>query len=335
MNKNIVIGLTLISMVFLMSCATDNKTVVKDADISAAADATAQAAIQAQSVKTEPTQTATLTLTFTLTEVPTKIKPSPTSIKEAKPTAIITKEAKTAPTATKTAVKKEPTAVVKAKAIITPEVKEGITLQEVIEKIEAAQVKRKAVVMNIDINTKYTDADTSQRIKGLAYIVKPDKFKVIYSEPTEQHLISDGKTVWVYTPVLSQVIKQDVEQMSFNSKFYIDFESSIAYFSKRSKSTLTVSENFYTIKMIPIKKQEMAFDELTVKVNKETLFPESMKMKYEAMIVESVFSNIKKYSAEKADLLPEFKDSAFVFKAPEGIDVIEASDLMQGNPIIK
>ena len=134
---------------------------------------------------------------------------------------------------------------------------------------------------------------------------------------------------------MGQVIKQDVDKMSFNSKFYIDFESSIAYFSKRSKSTLTVTENFYTIKMIPIKKQEMAFDELTVKVNKETLFPESMKMKYEAMIVESVFSNIKKYSDEKADLMPEFKDSAFAFKAPEGVEIIEASDLMQGNPIIK
>ncbi|MBN2753400.1 MAG: outer membrane lipoprotein carrier protein LolA [Candidatus Goldbacteria bacterium] len=323
MNKKIVIGLLLIYMMFLISCATESKTVVKDADISAAADATAQAAVQARSVKEEPTQTATLT--FTLTAVPTKAKPSPTS----------TKEAKTAPTATKTAVKKVSTPAVKTKAVSTPVKKEEITLGEVIEKIEAAQVKRKAIVMNIDINTKYTDADTSQRIKGLAYIVKPDKFKVIYSEPTEQQLISDGKTVWVYTPVLSQAIKQDVEQMSFNSKFYIDFESSIAYFSKRSRSTLTVSENFYLIKMIPIKKQEMAFDELTVKVNKETLFPESMKMKYEAMIVESVFSNIKKYSAEKADLLPEFKDSAFTFKAPEGIEIIEASDLMQGNPIIK
>ncbi len=333
MIKNIVIGLSLIFMVFFAGCATENKTVIKDADISAAADAAEQASVQEQSVKTEPTQTATLT--FTLTEVPTKIKPSPTSTKEAKPTSTAIKEGKTAPTATKTAVKKEPTAVVKAKAVSTPAGKEEITLQDVIEKIEAAQDKRKAVIMNIDINTKYTDADTSQRIKGLATIVKPDKFKVLYSEPTEQQLISDGKTLWVYTPVLGQVIKQDVDKMSFNSKFYIDFESSIAYFSKRSKSTLIVTENFYTIKMIPIKKQEMAFDELTVKVNKESLFPESMKMKYEAMIVESVFSNIKKYSDEKAELMPEFKDSAFAFKAPEGVEIIEASDLMQGNPIIK
>ena len=118
MIKNIVIGLSLIFMVFFAGCATENKAVIKDADISAAADATEQASVQAQSVKTEPTQTATLT--FTLTEVPTKIKPSPTSTKEAKPASTVTKEAKIAPTATKTAVKKEPTAAVKAKAISTP-----------------------------------------------------------------------------------------------------------------------------------------------------------------------------------------------------------------------
>jgi hypothetical protein len=117
-----------------------------------------------------------------------------------------------APIVAATAVKAAEPAPVKAAAKVEKKPVKGelkkSTVNEVLVKIRKTQAARKAMKLNIEIETKYTDANTSQIVKGTAFILKPDKFRVRYSEPADQTLISDGKLMWVYTPVLNQVIKQ-------------------------------------------------------------------------------------------------------------------------------
>jgi outer membrane lipoprotein carrier protein len=40
---------------------------------------------------------------------------------------------------------------------------------------------------------------------GSIYLKKGGKLRWVYSEPTKQEIVSDGKTLWVYTPALNQV----------------------------------------------------------------------------------------------------------------------------------
>src|SRR4030095_16806253 len=41
--------------------------------------------------------------------------------------------------------------------------------------------------------------------QGTVYLKKGGKLRWEYADPTPQQIISDGKTVWIYTPALSQV----------------------------------------------------------------------------------------------------------------------------------
>src|ERR1700752_179676 len=41
--------------------------------------------------------------------------------------------------------------------------------------------------------------------KGTVYLKKGGKLRWEYSEPTPQEIVSDGKQLWVYTPMLNQV----------------------------------------------------------------------------------------------------------------------------------
>src|SRR5919109_2267269 len=40
---------------------------------------------------------------------------------------------------------------------------------------------------------------------GKVYLKKGGKLRWEYAEPTPQQIVSDGKTIWIYTPTLNQV----------------------------------------------------------------------------------------------------------------------------------
>lgn len=207
--------------------------------------------------------------------------------------------------------------------------KNGDDIKNLLEKIKEAQKERMAMKADITITTTYIDVNNRQEVKGTMLIKKPDKFLVHYKEPTEQLLISDGKSLWVYTPDLKQVIKQNIKEANLNTHFYIEFETSIDYFSKNSKNTLTETDEQYIIKMKPLKNKAIDFDEIISKINKKTLIPESMSMKLENTVIEVKFFNIKTFGGQEILTLNEFKDNNFEFKAPEGVEEIEASSLLK------
>lgn len=181
---------------------------------------------------------------------------------------------------------------------------------------------------DIVIKTSYTGADSPQEVKGSVMIKKKDKFRVHYTEPTEQIMVSNGKTLWVYTPGLKQVIKQAVKDANLNTDFYVEIENSIEYFVNNSKTTMAEDDKTYTLTMSPRDKKTLDFDEISVRIEKAGLIPEYMSMKYEGSLMEVVFSNIVNYSADEAASAENLKDKEFEFKTPAGVDEIEASSLI-------
>ncbi len=197
-----------------------------------------------------------------------------------------------------------------------------------IDKLIREQKDRKALTAKIEIKTTYLDADMTQKVKGDVMIKKPDKFYVHYTEPNEQAMISDGKMLWIYTPKLNQVIKQNVKEANLNMHFYIDLETSIAFFAKNSKTKLDEqNENYYDLKMIPLHKKDMDFDSIEVKIGKKDLLPSYMSMKMANTMVEVEFSDIVTYNSAQLGETPALSDDKFVFKAPEGVEEIDGSAL--------
>ena len=202
-------------------------------------------------------------------------------------------------------------------------------VQNLIAKLKDMQKQRVAMEADIVITTTYIDINSKQDVKGKLLIKKPDKFFVHYKEPSEQLLISDGKLLWVYTPELKQVIKQDIKEVNLNTHFYIEFETSIDYFSKNSKNSLKEDDKYYILTMKPLKNKSIDFDEIISKINKKTLFIEKISMKYENTLIEVKFSNISVYKMDEIKNNEKFSDENFVFKKKDDVEEIEATSLIK------
>jgi len=216
---------------------------------------------------------------------------------------------------------------VKTAPVIEPEPSDEAG--RLIARVRTAQKTRRAIKCDMTMITSYTDANTTQEIKGNILIRKPGRFRVNYTEPQKQLLISNGRMLWVYTPIMNQVIKQDIKSAKLDTRFYIEFETSIDYYAKKSSCTLSEDENNYILTMVP-KKGEAEFDGITAVIEKTTLIPVSMKMKFESTVVEVRFFNIVTYTAGEIAGIPELAVSRFNFKTPKGVEEIEASAMPEG-----
>ena len=61
--------------------------------------------------------------------------------------------------------------------------------------------------------TTYTDSNETTLSMGLIWIQGPDKMRWEYQIPEKQVLISDGRTLWYYTPDLNQVMTGSVKDI--------------------------------------------------------------------------------------------------------------------------
>jgi outer membrane lipoprotein carrier protein len=92
-----------------------------------------------------------------------------------------------------------------ALALLGPAGVSAQTLDEVIQGIEGAYGKM------TDLSAEFTQTSFNKSLnqtipaRGSVYFKKGGKLRWEYLEPTRQEIVSDGKTLWVYTPTLNQV----------------------------------------------------------------------------------------------------------------------------------
>lgn len=86
-----------------------------------------------------------------------------------------------------------------------PTVVSAVTLDEAVRGIESAYAKIND--LKADFSQTAFNKSLNQKIpaKGTMYVKKGGKLRWEYVDPTPQEIISDGKTLWVYTPSLNQV----------------------------------------------------------------------------------------------------------------------------------
>ncbi len=198
----------------------------------------------------------------------------------------------------------------------------------VLNKLKENQKGRVAMFANVVLKTYYAQ-QTPQVVKGSIIIKKNDRFKIHYTEPTEQFLISNGKVIWIYTPELKQVIKQNVTESQMGVNFYIELESSIEYYVNQSKTYISEDEKSYMLIMYPKDKKSVNFDKMVVKINKEKIIPEYMGLLYQGVVTRVFFYNVRNYTSKQVVNIKELDDSSFEFIVPAGVEEIDASLLEQ------
>lgn len=88
-------------------------------------------------------------------------------------------------------------------AVATPA--QAQTLEEVVAGLEGAYAK--VTDLRAEFTQNAFNRSLGQTIKadGVVYLKKPGKMRWEYRTPSPQQIVSDGKSLWVYTPELNQV----------------------------------------------------------------------------------------------------------------------------------
>ena len=78
-------------------------------------------------------------------------------------------------------------------------------LDEVVRSVEAAYSRM--TDLKADFSQTAFNKSLNQTIpaRGAVYLKKGGKLRWEYTEPTPQQIVSDGKTIWIFTPQLNQV----------------------------------------------------------------------------------------------------------------------------------
>ena len=79
------------------------------------------------------------------------------------------------------------------------------SLDDVIRGLEGAYGKMNDLKAEFSQTAFNKSLNQSIPAQGTVYLKKGGKLRWEYSDPTPQEIVSDGKTLWVYTPTLSQV----------------------------------------------------------------------------------------------------------------------------------
>lgn len=81
----------------------------------------------------------------------------------------------------------------------------GPALEDALRGLEAAYGKLNDLKAEFDQTAFNKSLNQSIPAKGTVYLKKGGKLRWEYADPTPQQIVSDGKTVWIYTPALAQV----------------------------------------------------------------------------------------------------------------------------------
>ena len=79
------------------------------------------------------------------------------------------------------------------------------SLDEVVKAVEANYSKLNDLKAEFDQTAFNKSLNQTIPAQGTVYLKKGGKLRWEYADPTPQQIVSDGKTVWIYTPALSQV----------------------------------------------------------------------------------------------------------------------------------
>jgi outer membrane lipoprotein carrier protein len=79
------------------------------------------------------------------------------------------------------------------------------SLDDAVKGLENAYGKMNDLKADFDQTAFNKSLNQSIPAKGAVYLKKGGKLRWEYADPTPQQIVSDGKTLWIYTPALNQV----------------------------------------------------------------------------------------------------------------------------------
>lgn len=166
---------------------------------------------------------------------------------------------------------------------------------------------------NFSQQTLQTNGRVIQQGTGLVKIKRPGKFYWITKQPTEQHLISDGKKLWIYDVDLAQATSQ-----ALASRTSIDPAALLSGGVSKLTTQFNIREQHatatQTFTLTPLHPDSAGFASMTLSFRQKQLV---------AMTVLNNLSQQSEFSFTNIILNQPLAESWFNFKPPKGVDVVE------------
>lgn len=161
--------------------------------------------------------------------------------------------------------------------------------------------------------TFQTNGRLLQQGTGLVKIKRPGKFYWVTKQPTEQHLISDGKKLWIYDVDLAQATSQALaSRTSIDPAALLSggVKNLTAQFTIRTQ--LTAGDQIFTLQ--PRQPDNAGFASMQLRFHQKQLV---------GMTVLNNLSQQSEFTFTHISLNQALPDSWFSFVPPKGVDVVE------------
>lgn len=167
-----------------------------------------------------------------------------------------------------------------------------------------------------------TNPETEPRTaKGMVSFKRPGKMRWLYDSPDEQLLVTNGKTLWLYDPLLENVTVQQLEKLAGGTalSFLLGLgDLSLDFERRKISKNLLQNPTGLIVELVPKKESaNLAFIQLDVKAdtyNFRTIALMDQQGNHRTIVLESMKYNL------------ELQDQLFEFEITPDMEVIESGN---------
>jgi len=193
----------------------------------------------------------------------------------------------------------------------------ALTVEEVAERLQA--VYRGVHSFQASFLQSTTNRSLGQTLEGSGKVAmkKPGKMRWEYESPEPQLIVSDGKTLWIYTPRDRQVIVQEAsESFSLVSLHFLAGKGDLRrdFKIRPVQHAGTAGLGSYLLELSP-KRPEAAFARMILQVDQKDFTVQKVSLF-------DPYANTTVITFEGLKLNPPLPDSLFVFTPPKGVEVV-------------
>ena len=173
----------------------------------------------------------------------------------------------------------------------------------------------RAGTLQIEFNEAYTLPNRPSRTEvGLLSLRKPGKMRWDYTKPLGKLFLSDGKSIYLYTPANKQVEKMKLKE-SDDMRAPLAFLLGKLKFSKEFQNITSRQEGSLTIIAAQPKVDSLPYTDVEFVVTPDARIQRVKVAGYDKSVLEFTFSNEK--------LNPALNSKMFDFQMPPGAQLVE------------
>ncbi len=123
--------------------------------------------------------------------------------------------------------------------------------EKILGRIRQRYSRKQAFSGRFTQKTIYADSNETTLSRGRIWIKGPDKMRWEFQSPEKQILVSDGKTIWYYTPDLNQVMVGKIDDIR-EARVLVNLMAKLQLKQKGFRLELRRSNDLITVALTPL-----------------------------------------------------------------------------------